>query len=168
LSPSQINAICQGCHSWFNSEVTDDGKLPSISIVGRIFQVSRRIFISAVLLFGTFTFAYGDPSLECSDNSNQVEIGNCVAEALSRVDQSIEIALGIARNSAKELDKVTDRKVAEPALETSQAAWTSFRDQQCEYIGATYGGGSGTGIAIDSCRIELGRSRVDELLNSAQ
>ena len=130
--------------------------------------MSIRLFLSAAVLFVASTFAYGDPSLECSENSNQVEIGNCVAEALSKVDQAIEIALGIARTSAKELDQVTDRKVAEPALEASQAAWASFRNQQCEYIGATYGGGSGTGIAIDSCRIELGRERVDELLSSAQ
>lgn len=122
----------------------------------------RQLLVLAVLAAAPPAFA--DPSLECSINaSSQVEIGGCVAEAEKAVDQAIEVAYGFAMASARELDAVTDRAVAVPALEAGQAAWSAYRDAHCEFVGTTFGGGSGTGIAIRSCRVELGRKRVEEL-----
>jgi hypothetical protein len=83
--------------------------------------------------------AWADPSLECFDAGSQVEIGACVGEMEKRVNMAVE----------------------------AQEAWRGYRDAQCEAVGASYGGGSGTGIAIASCRVDLGRARVDELLRMA-
>ena len=66
------------------------------------------------------------------------------------------------------VDDVTGRTVALPALEKAQAAWLAYRAIHCDYVGATFGGGSGTGIGINSCRIELGRSRAELLMRYAQ
>ena len=113
--------------------------------------------------------ASADPALECSSNGgSQVEIGRCLAEVEKNVDLALEIALEFATDAAKELDNVKGRAVAVPALEAGQAAWSDYRDKHCEYVGATFGGGSGTGIAIRNCRIELGRARADELMKYTQ
>lgn len=80
---------------------------------------------------------------------------------------ALDASYGFAMQSAAELDEVTGRVVAQPALEAAQEAWNRYRDAQCEAVGASYGGGSGTGIAISSCRVDLGRARVDELLRMA-
>lgn len=117
-------------------------------------------------LFIPFT-VMADPALECSDASSQVEIGSCVAKMEERVNVAIETSYSFAVEAAKELDDVTGRVEAVPALEASQSAWVAFRDAQCDAVGASYGGGSGTGIAITSCRVDLGRARVDELLRFA-
>lgn len=118
--------------------------------------------IAALALHGP---AGADASFECGiDNGSQVEIGNCVGRQLEAVDKSVDLALGFATNAAKELDGATGRAAAVPALEKGQAAWSAYRDAHCDFVGATFGGGSGTGIAIASCRIELGRSRVRELM----
>ncbi|CAD0186204.1 hypothetical protein RUESEDTHA_03109 [Ruegeria sp. THAF57] len=111
--------------------------------------------------------AAADPALECGDASSQVEIGTCVGDMEQRVELALETSYAIAMQSAKELDDVTQRVVVQPALEASQDAWIRYRDAQCEAVGASYGGGSGTGIGITSCRVELGRARVDELLRLA-
>lgn len=112
--------------------------------------------------------AAADPALECNTGaSSQIEIGDCVAETEARVDAALEAALSFAMAGATDLDEVTGREVAVPALEASQAAWAAYRDAHCEFAGATFGGGSGTGIAIRSCRVELGRARVAELLRYA-
>lgn len=109
--------------------------------------------------------AWADPSLECSiGNGSQIEIGNCVAAAETSVDQALDLALQFAMDSAKELDGITEREMAAPALEAGQVAWSAFRDAHCEFIGTTFGGGSGTGIAIQSCRVELGRARIAQLM----
>lgn len=113
--------------------------------------------------------ASADPTMECSTNGgSQVEIGRCVAEVEDTVDLALEVALEFAMDAAKELDDVTGREVAVPALDAGQAAWSEYRDKHCEYVGSTFGGGSGTGIAIRGCRIELGRVRTDELMQYAR
>lgn len=123
-----------------------------------------RIWILLVL----FPFSVlADPSLECSDASSQVEIGACVQETGERVEAALNIALDIAQGAANELDEVTGRAAAVPALAAAQSAWLAYRDAQCEAVGASYGGGSGTGIAIASCRIELTRDRIETLIQSA-
>ncbi|PWJ21616.1 lysozyme inhibitor LprI family protein [Jannaschia seohaensis] len=111
--------------------------------------------------------ALSDPATECGGRS-QVEIGACVADTLQRVDASIQIYLNFAMRSAEELDAATGREVTVPALEASQAAWAAYRDAHCAYVGATFGGGSGTGIGINACRIELGRERAADLMRYAR
>ena len=120
--------------------------------------------MSAVLLMGTISSAHAAPSSEC-EGASQIEIGNCVAKTEATVNKTIEMALGFAMNSAADLDQVTGRKVAVPALIAGQSAWEAYRDQHCAFVGATFGGGSGTGIAILDCRIELGRDRFDTLMD---
>ncbi len=111
--------------------------------------------------------SFADPTLECTDAPSQVEIGACVSDMEERVNAALEVAYGFALDAAKELDEVTGRTVAQPAVEASQAAWSAYRDAQCEAVGASFGGGSGTGIGITACRVDLGRARVDELLRYA-
>ncbi|MCW1931914.1 lysozyme inhibitor LprI family protein [Pararhodobacter zhoushanensis] len=107
--------------------------------------------------------AQADPTMECS-GASQIEIGACVTDMLTAVDLAIDTALGFAQASAQELDSATTRPVTAPALDTAQAAWSAWRDAHCAYVGTTYGGGSGTGIAITACKITLGRDRVDQLM----
>ena len=107
--------------------------------------------------------ALADPATECG-GSSQVEIAACVSDTLARVDASIEVYLGFATSAAAELDDVTGRVVAVPALAAAQDAWLAYRDAHCDYVGATFGGGSGTRIGINSCKIELGLARAKALL----
>lgn len=121
----------------------------------------------AVVLFAGGAFA--DPAFECGmNNGSQVEIGECVAKMEETVAKTVEAALGIAKDTASSLDEATGRTVAVPALTAAHDAWKTYRDKQCEYAGAMFGGGSGTGIGISACRIELGRARIKELLAQAQ
>ncbi|MGB3313451.1 MAG: lysozyme inhibitor LprI family protein [Albidovulum sp.] len=120
---------------------------------------------AAAILSFMSTAAFADPTLEC-DRQSQVEIADCLAGVEANVDRTVETALGLAMDSAKELDGVTGRDAMAPALTVAQAAWTAYRDAECEAVGASFGGGSGTGIAIRACRIDLGRERVARLMQS--
>lgn len=113
--------------------------------------------------------AAADPVLECSlTESSQVEIGDCLAATEGRVDEALALALGFASDAATALDGDTGRSVGVPALQSGQDAWAAYRDAHCEFVGTTYGGGSGTGAAIRACRIELGRARTAELMRFAR
>lgn len=108
--------------------------------------------------------ARAQPSLECSFvESSQVEIADCLAETEERANAAMELVLGYARDAAFDLDEVTGREVAMPALDAAQQAWLAYREAACAHRGALSGGGSGTGIAIRSCRIEMTRARTAEL-----
>lgn len=107
------------------------------------------------------------PDMECPGGS-QIEIGACVHATLERVDAAVGQAYGFARDAAAELDQVTGREVAVPALAAAQAAWSAYRDAECDFAGAMFGGGSGTGIGIEACRVTLGRARVEALLAAAR
>ncbi|UWQ45760.1 DUF1311 domain-containing protein [Leisingera aquaemixtae] len=107
---------------------------------------------------------FADPALECGDAGSQVDIGECVAKDEERVEAALAKALSFALDAAEELDDVTGRSAAVPALEAGQKAWETYRAEHCAFVGATYGGGSGTGIAIRSCWTQLGRARIDELM----
>lgn len=111
--------------------------------------------------------ALADPTMECSlAATSQVETRDCLARVEETVDGALAVALSFAESSAGELDAVTGRAVAAPALATAQAAWSAYRDAQCAFVAAGFGGGSGAGIAERDCRITLGRARTDELMNS--
>jgi uncharacterized protein YecT (DUF1311 family) len=105
-----------------------------------------------------------DPSLECSlTSSSQVETGNCLAAVETTTAEALSVVLGFAQDAAQELDDITGRAVTLPALQASQSSWEAWRDTECAYAGALFGGGSGTGIAIRSCRITLTRDRIEAL-----
>jgi uncharacterized protein YecT (DUF1311 family) len=128
----------------------------------RVLATSGALLVSAVA-------GQADPTTECSiKNSSQVEIGNCIAGVEKDADAAMAIALEFAMNSAAELDSTTGRVVAVPALKAGQEAWLQYRDKHCEFVGATFGGGSGTGIAIRNCRIELARERFTQLMQFAR
>ncbi len=126
--------------------------------------MSLRLFLFPVL--GCLAApALADPSLECSlTASSQVEVGACITETEERVTAALAQVLTIAQSAAAEFDAETGRDAVVPALAAAQAAWEAHRDAHCEYVGTTWGSGSGTGIAIGSCRIEMARDRMDELM----
>jgi uncharacterized protein YecT (DUF1311 family) len=109
--------------------------------------------------------AQADPIMECGNQfGSQVEIGDCLAAVEKNTEAAMEVVLGFAMDAAKEIDTITERAVVVPALDAGQAAWSAYRDRHCEYVGSTFGGGSGTGIAIRGCRIELARARTGALM----
>ena len=109
--------------------------------------------------------ASADPVMECSlHTTSQVETAECLARIEADVDATIDRAFEFAHNAAEELDEVTGRRNAQPALVDAQTAWSGYRDAHCSHVGSMFGGGTGTGIAIRSCRIDLGRDRVRQLL----
>ncbi len=129
----------------------------------------KTLALSALGFMLTISLAQADPAAECGYQAgSQVEISNCLVKVTTNVDAAVNQALGFATDVAKELDDITNRDVAIPALSLSQNAWTAYRNMHCEFVGSTFGGGSGTGIAIQSCRIELGRKRVTELMKFGQ
>ncbi|MFV1528862.1 MULTISPECIES: lysozyme inhibitor LprI family protein [unclassified Phaeobacter] len=109
-----------------------------------------------------------DPAMECSGAVSQVDLRSCLEADENRANMALSQAFDYARNTMAELDDTTGRPAAIPALEAGQASWETFRGDHCAFVGETFAGGSGTGIAVLSCRIGLTRDRVDALMDYAR
>jgi len=132
-------------------------------------MIYSRLPLLTVLTLAAPAIALADPQLECSiDASSQVEIGDCLGKAQGLANATVALALEFAMEAAKDLDETTERTTSVPALTASQVGWEAYRDQHCDFVGSTYGGGSGTGIAIQSCRVSLARARADDLMGYTQ
>lgn len=97
-----------------------------------------RISIMAALVLAAGPGA-ASPDLEC-EGSSQIEIRDCVAETEMRADQAMQFSLQQAEARATELDDITGRAVALPALQAAQSAWEAYRDAECDYAGTLFGG----------------------------
>ncbi len=127
----------------------------------------RTAFVSSLLLISSLSPISADTAMECGVQvSSQVEIASCVDAQVRILNQALDEAIGFAQDAASELDRVNERDVALPALEAAQTAWVAYRDTQCSYSAALFGGGSGAGIAEGACHVELTRSRIAELMDS--
>jgi uncharacterized protein YecT (DUF1311 family) len=96
-------------------------------------------------------------------SANQTAVTQCLQTTLSAADQVMGMALDRLLKRADELDGVTGRAVARPAVEQSQVEWQAFRDANCAVPAALAGGASGSGQFQLGCRITMSRARANEL-----
>jgi len=109
--------------------------------------------------------ALAGPDMECGVEAfSQIEIAECVVATKENVDRVLTEVFGFAQSAARELDSVTGRSVSLGALEGSQKSWLEYRENHCAFVGKSFGGGSGTSIAISSCKTTLTRARIQQLM----
>ena len=80
----------------------------------------------------------------------------CMGAELEVWDQRLNAAYTelMAREKAEDkemADLESSAPKQAPALLDMQRKWIAYRDARCDYIGAQWGGGSGTGPAVQGC-----------------
>ncbi|MCX7205430.1 MAG: DUF1311 domain-containing protein [Proteobacteria bacterium] len=124
----------------------------------------RFIFALVCALFTLSAQAQTSPAaqVEC-EAANQVLIKTCLAKLAPQAEQDRLNAEAAARAMMKNLDRATGRPEALPAFEQGTKTFRAYRQAHCAWIGKSFAGGSGAGIAELSCRIDLDRNRAEEL-----
>ena len=108
--------------------------------------------------------AQASPVGECQAvSANQAAVTQCLQTTLTSADGVMGGALERLLKRADELDGVTGRVVARPAVEKSQVEWQAFREANCAVPAALAGGASGSGQFQLGCLITLSRARANEL-----
>jgi uncharacterized protein YecT (DUF1311 family) len=131
-------------------------------------MVARKVSLLIAGLFAAAAFSatpvLADPVGECqAATTNQVETSQCLTDTLGAAEQVMGSALERAQEKADELDQVTGRVVARPALDKAQAEWETFRTTNCDVPAAFAAGGSGSGQFVAGCAIQMTRARTEEL-----
>jgi uncharacterized protein YecT (DUF1311 family) len=135
-------------------------------------DIAIRTFLANAVVWGGFMLAasaaYADPVGECQKvTATQVETGQCLEDTLTTVDAVLDSAFASAQAAADEIDSVTGRPAARPALERAQSAWFEFRNINCLVPAAMAAGASGSGHFTVGCQIEMARARTEELQATA-
>lgn len=108
--------------------------------------------------------AHASPVGECQVvATSQVEVTECLRIALAAADQVMSAALDRLLRRADELDQVTGRPTARPAVEAAQVEWQAFREANCAVPAALAGGASGSGQFELGCFITMARARAADL-----
>ena len=135
-------------------------------------QIMRQYFaelLGVAILMGISGSVNADPMSECWVGNGKQEAELCLGAVEDKANAALDDILRRAMDAANKFDDQTaPRRDVVPALNAAQEAWTKYRDKHCEYVEANWGGGSGTGMAISNCRIELARKRFDELTEFIQ
>ncbi|STQ91669.1 lysozyme inhibitor LprI family protein [Iodobacter fluviatilis] len=124
----------------------------------------RLIFTLSCALLAFSAQAQTSPpaQVEC-DGANQILIKTCLAKLAPQAEQDRKNAEAATRAMMKNLDRATGRPEALPAFKQSTRAYEAYRQAHCAWVGKSFAGGSGAGIAELSCRIDSDRARSDEL-----
>ena len=82
-------------------------------------------------------------------------VRECLKKELQEARNEYREALEKLTQQAGELDRVTGRNEALPALEKANTAFDRYVAEQCRFEEKMMGGGSGSGAANLSCQINL-------------
>ena len=105
-----------------------------------------------------------DPVGECQTaTTTQVDTNQCLQNTQAAAQHVLDLALQRAQQKADDLDGVTGRTEARPALDQAQADWMTLLKSNCAVRGAFAAGASGSGQFIAACAIQMTRLRAEEL-----
>lgn len=101
---------------------------------------------------------------ECYKNAQTTAaIRECLKQELQETREEYRSVMEKLTNQAGELDRVTGRNVALPALEKANLSFDRYVSDQCVFEEAMIAGGTGAGAANLSCQINLLRLRMGSL-----
>lgn len=92
---------------------------------------------------------------DCSGAETQADMNACAAQELAAAEVELEVALRTLQRSQAEIKRAP--------LDRAQGAWTSYRDAQCAFEGASVEGGSLQPMVVSFCLAELTRARTEQL-----
>jgi uncharacterized protein YecT (DUF1311 family) len=100
---------------------------------------------------------------ECLIRNEPAAVHRCLVDLDKEAHAALVKAEGDAGKRARDIDNVTGRVPAAPALAKSMRAFADYRKAQCDFVRAMYSSASGAEQAQLGCVVDLTRRRVREL-----
>jgi uncharacterized protein YecT (DUF1311 family) len=133
-------------------------------------SLSISLAVVASLAFAALPSSAGDRAINCAKASATVEMNVCADRAFQRADAALNSVYeqAIASLPSRAGDEYPyDKASWEYALRSSQRAWITFRDEECNaHVPMLWTGGSGTNAAVAGCKTRLTKARSAELRNA--
>jgi heat shock protein HslJ/uncharacterized protein YecT (DUF1311 family) len=123
------------------------------------------------LLAGGAARAAAPPSAlaECyASSANRIVVGQCLDRKFDEASAELATVVSAVRERMLQLDATGGRKLATGTFDRSQQAFVDFREDNCVWLAAQVGAGTGSGDVERDCQIRMTRARTDELRSQGQ
>ncbi len=118
----------------------------------------------AVITLSTSAFADTAALDECwAESDNRIELGDCLRELKSDVDESLARSYDTALQAQADIDDIVGQLQASRALLRAQKAFELYRDLNCHLDELQAGAGTGSGDFFLGCWIDMTRERIAKL-----
>lgn len=113
------------------------------------------------LLLGLMTFVLAAPlaanadDLNCDDPQTTLAIKQCLSAELGVADAALNRVYKAVREDQDD--------EANELLKTTQRAWITYRDAECDRMADVARGGTLAGVLVLSCHVDMTTSRTKEL-----
>lgn len=107
-----------------------------------------------------------EDKIDCSNAMSTVEMNHCAGLELEKADAELNkvYKMALARIPEMAGEPPFDAKSWEGVLRASQRAWVTFRDAECDgHAPMSWGGGTGTTVAVLGCKTSLTEARTKML-----
>lgn len=123
--------------------------------------MKKALLLSSLLILA-IPAVYAQDSIEqCyKAATNEVAMRECLKKELQQTRDEYREALDKLTQQAGELDRVTGRNEAMPALEKANMSFDRYVSEQCRFEETMFSGGSGAGAANLACQINLLHIRI--------
>ena len=102
---------------------------------------------------------------DCSNPQNQLEINECAAMFYKAADEDLNLAYGLARDMARQIDRDGPAGQASTLtlLRDAQRAWIKYRDLACSAESMLAAGGTMQPTLRFGCLERMTRARAEDL-----
>lgn len=109
--------------------------------------------------------AHASVLAECSQKSEGHQaVTTCLEQAYQQAEQQLERIEKQVQTNMAELDAISSADIgAEKAFVQSRQAFREWREQQCQFIRASYGSGNGAGQGYLACMQTLSAEQAKRL-----
>lgn len=107
--------------------------------------------------------SYSKTLTECQDMPDNASIGMCLDDVFKESDAQLNLKYQklVSRLKTSSLE---ENKELLSRLVKAQRAWITFKDTTCELEGMQMYGGSGQGLQVLSCHLEMTEKRIEDLI----
>lgn len=135
----------------------------SVFAVGRARATAGLATGLLLLLFSASVFA--EDNSVCANAETTVDMRACLNQAYDRADADLNAVWKKVMASLANADYMPakERKAWKEELLTSQRAWITFKEHDCDAVGFEWWGGTGASGAILSCLLDHTTARTQNL-----
>jgi uncharacterized protein YecT (DUF1311 family) len=124
-----------------------------------------RVFLALLVLFSVSPLCAQNDLPDCASARTTPELNKCAqAEAQQTEAEMMGVFAALMAQLRKGEEFGIQSSTGAPiALENSQRAWLAYKGSQCNFAGASTGGGTGSAAFQLGCMSRLNRERAAEL-----
>ncbi len=131
--------------------------------MGDFMNLQKMIFLVSFFIISlSGKSSFSKTLTECQDMPDNASIGMCLDDVFKETDVQLNLKYQKLVSKLK-ASSLGENKELLSRLVKAQRAWITFKDTTCELEGMQMYGGSGQGLQVLSCHLDMTEKRIEDL-----